>query len=318
MARSAIPRAARAMLRGGGLAIAILAVPAGFAGTPVNAQSIEPRAYSPAPVGTTFFLVGYAKATGGLSIDPALPVEDPRIEVGGVVAAYATALNLWGKAGKVDVIIPYGKLSGEALFLGEPVERRVTGFGDPLARITIILVGAPALSPAEFRAYRQDFLLGVSLQVGAPFGQYDETRLLNLGQNRWSFKPEIGLSKTWGQLTTELAASATIHGANDEFFRGTRRKQKPIYSGQASLIYSLKSGIWGALTVTYLAGGETKVDGVSNDNLQKNWRAGLSVAVPISRAMSVKAAASKGVSARTGNNFDLVGITWQYRWIPGT
>jgi len=306
-------------MRGGrrlGTAIGLAAI-AATAAAPACAQSIEPRSYSAAPVGTNFFILAYANAKGGLSIDPSLPVEDPRIKTSGVIAAYAATFDLFGKTGKIDVIIPYGKLSGEAFFRGEHVERQIVGFGDPLGRVTVILIGAPAMSPAEFATYRQAFLLGVSLQVAAPFGLYDETRLLNLGQNRWSFKPELGMSKSWGPLTVELAGSATLETANNDFLLATRRTQKPIYMVQAHLIYNLPRGTWAAATITYLTGGETSIDGVSKGNLQRNWRAGLSLAVPVTRAMSIKLNASKGVSARTGNNFDLYGVALQYRWISG-
>jgi hypothetical protein len=72
----------------------------------VHAQSIEPRAYSNAPVGTNFFIAGYAETRGGISFDTALPITDPELETSTVVLAYARALDLWGKSGKFDVIVP--------------------------------------------------------------------------------------------------------------------------------------------------------------------------------------------------------------------
>ena len=85
------------------------------------------------------------------------------------------------------------RLSGSALFEGEPVSREVTGAADPLLRMSVILHGAPAMTPAEFRDYRPGLVIGASVQVSAPLGQYDETRLLNIGTNRWSVKPGIAV-----------------------------------------------------------------------------------------------------------------------------
>jgi hypothetical protein len=177
--------------------------------------------------------------------------------------------------------------------------------------------GAPAMNPAEFRRYRQDLLLGASVQVSIPMGQYDHERLINLGGNRWSIKPELGASKTWGRWTVETALGATFYTANDDFFGGHKRTQKPIYSAQGHIIYNLKPGMWLAGNLSWFAGGRTAIDGIEDDNLQENWRAGLIFAAPINRRFSLKVNASTGVSTRTGNNFDLYGIALQYRWSAG-
>ena len=85
----------------------------------------------------------------------------------------------------------------------------MAGLGDPRFRFSFNLFGAPALSAKDFASYQQDLIVGVSLQFSAPLGQYDNTKLLNLGNNRWSFKPELGISKAWGPWTFEVAPSVT-------------------------------------------------------------------------------------------------------------
>ncbi|WP_380873352.1 hypothetical protein ACFB49_40980 [Sphingomonas sp. DBB INV C78] len=306
------------MVRGRGTSLwtGCAAFAAAFA-SPACAQSIEPRAYSPGPVGVNFLVLALSDTDGGLSIDPSLPVSDAKLSVRTAAVAYVRTLDFWGNSGKVDVIVPYGKLSGSAIFQGEPVERKVDGFGDPLVRVSVSLYGAPALNMAEFRNYRQDLLVAASVQVSVPVGQYDGSRLLNIGANRWSVKPEIGVSKALGRWIVELAAAGTFYGDNDNFFGGRTRSQDAIYSAQTHVIYNLPSGIWLAANATYFAGGRTKVDGIPDRNLQSNWRAGVTAAMPLSRRMSVKINASSGVSARTGNNYDLLGVALQYRWGGG-
>ncbi len=285
--------------------------------TPAQAQSIEPRAYSPAPIGINFVAVAAGDSSGGLSVDPTIPVSNADLSVRSLVLGYARTIDFWGSSGKIDILLPYGKLSGSAIYKGEPIQRKVEGFSDPALRASVILYGAPALSTAEFRNYRQDFLIGTSLQVSAPVGQYDEERLLNLGTNRWSIKPEIGMSKSMGRWVMELSAAATFYTANKDFFQHRRRSQDPVFSGQAHLIYNLRSGAWASIAATYFTGGKTSLDGVADHNLQKNWRLGLTAALPITRNLSVKANASTGVWARTGNNFDQLGLAFQYRWGAG-
>lgn len=282
-----------------------------------RAQDIEPRAYSNAPVGVNFLIAGYAHTQGGLAFDPSLPVRDPQLRTSSAVLAYARVIDLWGKSSKIDVIVPYTWLSGTANLEGEAIEREVDGPADSRFRLSVNLYGAPALSLKEFAAYRQDLIVGVSLQVSAPTGQYDESRLVNIGTNRWSFKPEVGVSKALGPWTLELAAAATLYTDNRDFSGGKTRSQDPIYSVQGHAIYSFRSGIWASIDATYFAGGRTTVDGTRNSDLHQNWRVGGTAAFPLDARTSIKLYASSGVSARTGNDFDLFGIAWQYRWGGG-
>jgi hypothetical protein len=288
-----------------------------FCGTAANGQSIEPRAYSAAPYGTNFVIMGLTEAQGAIPVDPALPLSDIDLKVHSALGAYARSLNLFGKSTKFDLVVPYGKIAGSAVYLGEPVERNVDGFSDPLARLTILVHGAPAMNAAEFRNYRQGLLLGASVQVSVPIGQYDEERLLNLGSNRWSVKPEIGISKVFGRWTIELATGATFYSDNKRFLDTHKRSQKPIYSAQSHVIYNIAPNSWIAANLSWFGGGQTSIDGIEDDNLQRNWRTGITAAVPLDRRFSLKANASTGVSARTGNNFDLYGLAVQYRWGEG-
>ncbi len=282
-----------------------------------RAQDIEPRAYSNAPVGVNFLIAGYAYTQGGLAFDPASPLTDPDMRTSSAVLAYARVLDLWGMSGKFDAILPYTWLTGSALFVGEPVERDVGGPVDPRFRLSVNLYGAPALSLKEFASYEQDLIIGASLQVSVPLGQYDSSRLVNIGTNRWSFKPELGVSKALGRWTLEAAAAATFYTDNEDFFGGQTRSQDPLYSLRGHLIYSFRNGVWASLDATYFAGGRTTLDGARSRDLQQNWRAGGTLAFPVDLKNSVKLYASSGVFARTGNSFDLIGIAWQHRWGGG-
>ena len=281
-----------------------------------QAQEIEPRAYSNAPVGVNFLIAGGVMTRGGLSFD-SIPLTDAELKSASLVVAYARALDLWGKSSKFDAIVPYTNLSGTALYLGQPVARDVTGMGRPAFRLSVNLLGAPALGMREFRSWEQDLIVGASLQVAPPWGQYDPDRIVNIGSNRWSFKPEIGISKAAGAWTLELQAAVTFFTDNDDFYGGTTRSQDPLYSLQGHAIHGFASGTWLSIDATYFTGGRTEVDGVLNNDLQQNWRLGVTLALPVDRLNSIKFFASSGVSARTGNNFDALGVAWQHRWGGG-
>ena len=314
---TSVRRRVAAVVRLAWLSLVTLALPLAWLATPACGQDIEPRAYSNAPVGVNFLIAGYAYTRGGVSFDPAVPITNASLTTSNAVLAYARALDLWGKSGKFDAIVPYTWLSGTADVDGQPVQRVVNGFANPAFRLSINLYGAPAVALKEFADWEQDLIIGASLRVAAPWSQYDPSRIVNIGTNRWSFKPEIGISKAAGPWTLEIAAAATIYTDNDDFYGGKTRSQEPLYALRGHLIYGFRSGVWASVDGTYFAGGRTTVDGVLNNDLQRNWRVGGTLALPVDRANSIKLYASSGVSARTDNNFDLIGVAWQYRWGGG-
>lgn len=281
------------------------------------AEDLEPRSYANTPVGINFLLVGYSDMDGSVTANPSIPLENGQINIKTTVFAFARSLDVWGRSGKFDIVVPEARLEGSALFAGEPRERNVTGLIDPRFRFSVNFYGAPSLSLAEFPNYQQDLIIGASLAITPPLGQYDSSRLINLGNNRWSFKPEVGISKRLGAVTVELSGAATFFTDNDEFLGHRTLSQDPIYQVQGHVIYAFSNGVWVALDTTYFAGGSTSVDGVGNRDFQENTRYGGTLTLPLSRNHSLKLFASKGAHTRTGSQYDVLGIVWQYRFGGG-
>lgn len=286
--------------------------------SPVLAQTIEPRLFANAPVDLNFLIFGYAETNGGVVLDPSVPLEDAHIRIHAPVLGYARSLDIAGLSGQIQIAVPYAWLSGNALLpTGERKTREVDGFGDPAIRFSVNVHGAPALTAAEFPSYKPDLVVGVSLQISAPTGQYDPDRLVNLGTNRWSFKPEFGFSKTLGRYLLEASGAVSLYTDNDDFYGGQHRSQDPIYSAQGHLIYRFRGGAWGAFDATYYTGGRTTLDGVEGEDLQRNWRLGLTTSFPLAPRDSMKVYFSDGVSTLSGEDFILAGVAWQHRWGGG-
>jgi hypothetical protein len=281
------------------------------------AQELEPRAYTNVPVGLNFIVAGYSYSSGGVLFDPAIPLENAHIKTHGSLIAYARSLNILGMSGKIDMIVPYAWLSGTAEFQGEPASREVSGLCDPRLRMSVIFFGGPALPLSGFKDYKQNFVVGASLQAYLPVGQYDPDKLVNLGTNRFAFKPELGISKIYGNLILELSASAAFYTVNHDYYNGKTLSQDPIGSIQGHVNYNFPKGIWAALDGTFYWGGRTTIDGVQGNNLQENSRLGLTVAVPVNIHHSIKLNLSTGASTRTGSDFDAITLAWQYRWGGG-
>jgi hypothetical protein len=278
-----------------------------------HAQQMEPRSYSNAPIGLNFVIAGYGHSRGDVLLDPSLPVEDAQAQVHTLILGYARTLDVRGQSGTISVVLPYASLSSNGTVEGESASVERSGFADPAVRLAVNLYGAPALSMQEFAAYRQDLIVGASLLVTAPFGRYDSSKAINIGTNRWSIKPEMGVSKALGAWVLEAAAGVTFFTDNDEFVGGPR-EQDPLYALQAHVIYNVKPGLWGALNGTYYAGGRTSVNGGLKNDLQQTTRFGATLSVAVSRASSVKFYFSSGATDRTGADFNIFGAAWQYRW----
>jgi hypothetical protein len=284
-----------------------------------HAQALEPRLYSSIPTQMNFLVLGYGYSQGDVLIDPTLPIKDLNARIHLPILAYVRSLNVWGRSGKFDIVLPMAWLSGSGRIEGETEARKrsITGFGDPMVRFTLNLFGAPALSLRDFMSYRQKTIVGLSFQITAPFGQYDPSRLGNIGTNRWIFKPEIGISHATGRWNLEASTAMNFYSANDNFLGGNTQKQDPILSIQGHAIYNFQSGAWTALDLTYYNGGRTAVNGTERNDLQTNWRVGVTLSLPVNRRHSIKFYGSTGLYTRTGTKFNLFGAAWQYRWGGG-
>lgn len=291
-------------------------LPALLLAAAANAQDLEPRAYSNAPVGLNFLIAGYGYTEGEVSTDAALPLEDAELEQHSALLAYSHSFALLGRLAKADLIAARSWLSGSAVFQDQPIERHVSGYGDPRLRMTWNFYGAPALSLEEWVRRPDDLVAGASLQVTIPAGRYDEDRAVNLGSNRWALKPELGVSKSWGPIALELAAAVTFFQDNRDFL-GNTREQDPLYAFQAHGVYSFRRSLWIALDGTYYRGGRTRVGTVRNDDLQSNSRVGVTLSVPLGRRQSLKLSASTGASTRIGGDWNAYAIAWQLRWGAG-
>jgi len=282
--------------------------------SPAYAQELEPRAYMNVPVGLNFIVAGYSYSVGGVLFDPAIPLDNARIKTHGALFAYARSIKVGGMAGKIDMIVPYAWLSGTADFMGEPASREVSGLADPRVRMSVIFIGGPALPLSGFKDYKQNFVMGTSLQIYFPVGQYDPEKVVNLGTNRFTFKPELGISKTINRLVLELALAGQFFTINNNYYYGKTMKQDPIGSIQGHVNYNFRKGIWAALDGTFYWGGKTTIDGMEGDNLQENTRLGFTFALPLNIRHSLKLNLSTGASTRTGSDFDAITLVWQYRW----
>lgn len=278
-----------------------------------RAQDLVPGAYTPAPTGINILNITTVFNSGAIAFDPSLPVEDASATVGGAAVGIARTLNIAGRFANIGVAIPFvlGHVEGRVLEQFEEVSR--TGFGDLVARIAVNLYGAPTMTRQQFATYRATTVVGVSLVVAAPVGQYSPLRYINLGTNRWSFKPEVGISRTRGRWTFEGDIGAVFFTDNTNYVNESTRDQAPIVAFQGHLIYTVRPGLWMAGDGNYWKGGRVTTNGTPGTYEQKNSRLGVTVAMPI-RRQQVRVSYSFGAYTTIGGDFHSIGMSYNYAW----
>jgi hypothetical protein len=279
-------------------------------------QELEPRAYSVSPVGTNYAVVGITRSAGDIDFDPALPVENASGRLYGSFMGYGHSINFFGRSASVAVVVPYlwGNLQGDIDNSTQQIRR--SGLMNPTMRFAVNLYGAPAMNLEEFAGYLRKTIVGASLTVTPPLGQYDPARFVNIGTNRWGAKPEIGVSRRVGHWFFDVYLGVWLFSANDDF-QGRVRKQDPILSTQTHVSYGFKPRLWVAFDANFYTGGRTSINGLSGNDLQRNSRVGGTLSIPLTKRQSLKFTGSTGAVTNIGASFTSIGVAYQYLWGAG-
>ena len=277
------------------------------------AQELEPGSYQNAPIGVNVAAASVVISRGNVLTEASLPIEGAQAEVEVLGLGYVRTLGVLGRAAKFDAQFPLTWADFSGVVAGEPLTRSPRGLADPRFRLSVNLLGSPALTIPEFAKYRQRAIVGVSLQVVPPLGQYDENRYVNLGSNRWSFRPETGISWGRGRFIFEGAAGAWLFTHNGNYV-GRIQEQSPLYFAKGNAIVTFRRGIWGALSYGRATGGRTRVDGVETNSLQTNDRLGTTWLIPFTRRVALRIVYTGGLATRFGADFDSFSIGGQYTW----
>jgi len=282
---------------------------------PVIAQELTPRAYWPAPQGTKFLLLGSSYSTGDIVTDPSLPLSGVESRIVTGVIGYQQTINLAGRTASVEFQLPYVDGSTEGEFRGQSAGREISGVGDFIATLSVNLMGAPAMTAAEFQEFRHNPnpMIAASLRVVAPTGEYESDKLINVGTNRWAAKLKLAyLQPIKEKWVLEAGAGVWFFEDNDEFL-GITREQEPITALDLSVVRRIKPGFWASIDANYYFGGRTTVGGDEGTDFQRNSRLGFSVGYPVKPRHSIKLGFSSGVVTESGGNYNTLILNYLYR-----
>ena len=267
-----------------------------------QAQEIEARAYSNAPIGISFITGGLAQAKSG------------SYTLNTQALSMTHVLDVAGQSGRLTLVLPYSELTGTGQVGGQSINASAEGLSDPMIKASVNLYGAPALTNSQFKDYLQDLIIGASLAATIPWGKYNNNQMINVGANRSLIQPAMGFSQAVGPWRLELAGMATIYTSNTSYLGSNTLSQNPIYSGETHAIYYFPNTAWISADATYFTGGQTYINGIPANGPQENWRFGSTLSYPINQQNSIRLTGSKGVYSRTDTSYNAVGISWQFRW----
>jgi hypothetical protein len=279
-----------------------------------SGQELTPGAYWPLPRGINILTFVNSYNWGDVTFDPSLPVDDVSATINTTAVAYTRTLSIAGRSANARCQLPVVVGHLEGLYLGVPTTRDRFGRAGPRVSLGVNLYGAPAMAPKAFASYRMHTLVGASVTVAPPLGQYDHTKVINLGTNRWSVKPELGLSHAAGSWVVELMAGVWLFTDNTDFVGGRTRTQEPIVSTQAHLTYRFNPRMWLAGDANFYTGGRTSVAGADKMDLQRNSRVGSTFSWALDRHHSVRASISRGAYTTIGADFTSVAVGYNYAW----
>ena len=268
----------------------------------MQAQEIEARLYSNAPINYNFLGVGFTQVTTN------------KFQLNTEVLAYNRTFDFFGQSGKVNLIVPYAQLHGHTTTGSQVISGSSVGLTDPIIRLATNLYGAPALSVEEFKHYQQDLIIGANLSAALPWGEYNSNQLFNVGANRSFIQPGLGVSQGKGPWRFELSGDATFFSNNNNFYGGNVLSQNPIYSGTGHVIYYFPSTAWLSTDITYYSGGQSFVNGMQKNNAQENWLFGATFSMPINTNNAIKFHAAEGSFFNQGQYYTMYGVVWQFRW----
>lgn len=282
---------------------------------PAEGQEIEPRAYSNLPVNANFAAINYNFTSGNIVADPAAPIKELELNSNNIIGGYVRTFSFFKKLARIQVSVPFSFLTGTAKLAGRDTAGARTGFADMRIRFGVNIIGSPAMNLQQFVKHKDGTVIGASLVVSVPTGQYYTEKLINLGTNRWGFKPEIGISQRFRNFYGEIYTGVWFFTPNNEYINTNTLKTDPLFNIQGQLNYVFKNIAWAGINVAYSNGGDVKVNGVSSNTKQDNWRMGAVVSSALSKHLSVKLQYHTGAVIRRGSDFDFYGLSFQYFWM---
>jgi len=258
----------------------------------------------------------YNRIDTNTPIDTTLPITGLSLNADLYLFRYARSFGIDGRGSAIQFVQPYADVSASfdnaQFFTGT---KRNGGMGDTQIVFAHNIFGGPALSKEEFAQWKPETFLTAAAWLTLPTGDYDKDRIINIGANRWVFKPELGFGTPIGPTWLEINTWVSLFGDNKDYHGDSKLEQKPLYAIEGHYSYTINRALWASLDATYSRGGESRIDGDWQDNKQENALLGASMGFMLSPQFGGLLAYTDTVSERRGSpDVTTWTLRFQYVW----
>ena len=261
--------------------------------SPAVAQELEIRRWNQLPIDQNFLTANYAHTSGEIAFDPVLQIDDAKVELDTWLFGYIRTFELLDKTARIEIRQPWKQGTWSGTLAGTPTSIDREGLDDTFVRFAINFIGSPPLKGQAYADYRDarqiETIVGTALGLQLPTGQYLEDKLINLGSNRFTFRPQLGLQHKYYKWTFEVTGTMSIYTDNTAFFNGNRLEQDPLFAIDGSLEYDFPSGVWVSAAAGIGVGGQSTVNGVEKDDRKEDVGWSVSAGFPVTRWLAFKA-----------------------------
>lgn len=283
---------------------------------PSLAQEMEPRRWAHLPTGQNFVSANYAHTDATIAADPVLRIQSGHAEIDSTFVGYIRTFTLFDKSARLELRQPWHDGHWSGLMNGQPFSVSRSGWGDATTRFAVNLIGAPPLEGEAYKDYRAkteiETIVGAALGVQLPTGEYMTDKLINLGSNRFTYRPQLGVVHKRYAWSFEATGAVAFYSDNDSFFRGNKLTQDPLYTVEGHIVYTFRSGIWTALSAGFGLGGESAINNVDKNDERQDFGWAISAGLRVTDWLTAKATyLETRHQATVGNDLEIftVGLT---------
>jgi hypothetical protein len=283
---------------------------------PSAAQDMQPRRWAHLPTGQNFVTANYAHTDAAIASDPVLRIQSGHAEIDSTFVGYIRTFTLLDKSARIELRQPWHDGHWTGLMNNQPFSVSRSGWGDTTARFAVNLIGAPPLDGQAYRGYRAtteiETIVGAALGLQLPTGEYMKDKLINLGSNRFTYRPQLGVVHKRYAWSFEATGAVAFFSDNDSFFRGNKLSQDPLVTLETHIVYTFRSGLWAAVSGGLGLGAETSINTIEKNDRREDVGWAISAGIPLTDWLAAKAAyLETRHRANAGNDLEIftVGLT---------
>lgn len=262
----------------------------------------DPRDSINAPDGTSIFLFYYRNYYGSdLYANGTKTSNNLDFNLDMAIFRYAHFVSLGDWTWSYDVLQPIGDLDFTTY--------NTNGLGDTNFATHIN-------TPYLIQTDKMKYMMSAGFYLSAPTGDYDNSKVVNLGTNRWSYKFEYTpLILQAGKLVLEFTGDVTFYTDNNDYGAASAELETdPLFGLTTHLSYNLTDSFWIGASHYYYSGAENDVSGVNQNDQAKTQALRLTASFNVAPNVIMMLQYQTEIKKDNGVKQDYVGTRIAYIW----